>query len=132
MSHAHYSIVFRHDLRLMDVAWHRHFAAEDVGPYAQACKAEFTRQGFHPGYLLRMDMSQSAVQPQDAIAMFRTHFEGFPRARRIAAIGPLNYGVDLGQVGGGGEANIHGGALVELRGRGQSSRRPDKPLPARD
>ena len=53
-------------------------------------------------------------------------------ARRIAAIGPLNYGVDLGQVGGGGEANIHGGALVELRGRGQSSRRPDKPLPARD
>ena len=71
MSHAHYSIVFRHDLRLMDVAWHRHFAAEDVGPYAQACKAEFTRQGFHPGYLLRMDMSQSAVQPQDAIAILR-------------------------------------------------------------
>lgn len=86
MSHAHYSIVFRHDLRLMDVAWHRHFAAEDVGPYAQACKAEFTRQGFRPGYLLRMDMSQSAVQPQDAIAMFRTHFEGFPRARRIAVV----------------------------------------------
>ncbi|MEA3542322.1 MAG: STAS/SEC14 domain-containing protein [Pseudomonadota bacterium] len=86
MSHVHYSIVFRHDLRLMDVAWHRHFAAGDVGPYARECKVEFARQGFRPGYLLRMDMSQSAVQPQDAIAMFRTHFDGFPRARRIAVV----------------------------------------------
>ena len=50
-------------------------------------------------------------------------FEGPARARRIAAIGSLDHGVDLGQVGGGGVAEIHGGALVELRGRGQSSRR---------
>jgi hypothetical protein len=86
MLNAHYSINFRHDIGLMDVAWHRYFSAEDVGPYADACKARFAAEGFRPGYLLRMDMSESAVQPQDALAMFRTHFDGFPRARRIAVV----------------------------------------------
>ncbi|NWK95207.1 hypothetical protein DM806_05915 [Sphingobium lactosutens] len=86
MPNAHYTINFRHDIGLMDVAWHRFFAADDVGPYADECKARFVAEAFQPGYLLRMDMSDSAVQPQDAVAMFRTHFDGFPRARRIAVV----------------------------------------------
>lgn len=86
MPNAYYSIHFDHDFGLMDVAWHRYFSAQDVGPYADACKARFGAEGFQPGYLLRMDMSDSAVQPQDALAMFRTHFDGFPRARRIAVV----------------------------------------------
>lgn len=86
MSEPHYSIHFDHGIGLMDVAWHRFFAADDVGPYADECKARFLAEGFQPGYLLRMDMSASAVQPQDAVAMFRTHFDGFPRARRIAVV----------------------------------------------
>ena len=31
-------------------------------------------------------MSRSAIQPQNALAMFRTHFAGFPQARRIAIV----------------------------------------------
>ncbi|MFZ2998272.1 STAS/SEC14 domain-containing protein [Sphingobium sp.] len=88
MSRAHYSITFRSDIALMDVAWRRYFAPTDVADYAADCFAEFARAGFRPGYLLRMDMSQSAVQPQDALAMFRTHFSGFPVARRIAVVTP--------------------------------------------
>jgi hypothetical protein len=53
-------------------------------------KARFTAEGFRPGYLLRMDMSGSAVQPQEALAAFREHLgEGlFPRASRIAIVTP--------------------------------------------
>ncbi len=86
MTDPHYSIVFRHDIKLMDVVWNRFFAAEDVAPYAAECWRRFEAEGFRPGYLLRMDMRASAVQPQDALAMFRTHFDGFPRARRIAVV----------------------------------------------
>lgn len=86
MTDPHYSIVFRHDINLMDVVWNRFFAAEDVAPYAAECWRRFEAEGFRPGYLLRMDMRASAVQPQDALAMFRTHFDGFPRARRIAVV----------------------------------------------
>lgn len=86
MPDRHYDIAFRSDLRLMDVAWHRYFTVHDVEAYARACWSEFDRHGFYPGYLLRMDMSRSAIQPQDALAMFRTHFAGFPQARRIAIV----------------------------------------------
>jgi|TARA_B100000749_G_C18375487_1_gene443583 hypothetical protein len=86
MPYCHYALTFRPDLRLMDVAWHRHFTVNDVAAYARACWTEFDRHGFYPGYLLRMDMSRSAIQPQNALAMFRTQFAGFPQARRIAIV----------------------------------------------
>ena len=86
MSRAHYSITFRSDIALMDVVWHRYFTASDVADYAADCFTGFARAGFRPGYLLRMDLRDSAVQPQDALAMFRTHFSGFPVARRIAVV----------------------------------------------
>lgn len=86
MSHDHYSIDFRSDIALMDVVWHRFFAAMDVADYAVACRRGFEQAGFRPGYVLRMDIRGSAVQPQDALAMFRTHFAGFPAARRIAVV----------------------------------------------
>ncbi len=86
MTEPHYSVTFRHDIKLMDVMWNRFFAPEDVEPYAAECWRRFEQEGFRPGYLLRMDMRASAVQPQDALAMFRTHFDGFPRARRIAVV----------------------------------------------
>lgn len=86
MSAPHYRIAFRRDICLMDVVWHRFFTGAEVGPYAAECWRRFDAEGFRPGYLLRMDMRDSAVQPQEAVAMFRSHFDGFPRARRIAVV----------------------------------------------
>lgn len=83
-----YDIFFRHDINLLDIAWHGQFDGEGVAAYARDVKARFVQEGFSPGYLLRMDMSDSAVQPQEALAAFRDHLgEGlFPRASRIAIV----------------------------------------------
>lgn len=85
-----YDIHFRHDLNLLDIAWHGLFSAEQVLDYARDVKMRFAQEGFAPGYLLRMDMSGSAVQPQDALAAFRDHLGRgkFPRASRIAIVTP--------------------------------------------
>jgi hypothetical protein len=85
-----YDILFRHDINLLDIAWHGLFTGEEVAAYAREVKARFVAEGFSPGYLLRMDMSRSAVQPQEALAAFREYLgEGnFPRASRIAIVTP--------------------------------------------
>lgn len=85
-----YDINFRHDINLLDIAWHGQFTGEGVAAYAREVKARFVAEGFAPGYLLRMDMSGSAVQPQEAVAAFREHLgDGlFPRASRIAIVTP--------------------------------------------
>ena len=83
-----YRIQFRHDLNLLDIAWHGLFSHEAVISYARDVKARFVEEGFRPGYRLRMDMSESAVQPQDALLAFRENLgDGlFPRASRIAIV----------------------------------------------
>lgn len=85
-----YEINFRTDINLLDIAWHGLFDGETVAAYARDVKSRFVREGFSPGYRLRMDMSGSAVQPQEAVAAFRDHLgEGqFPRASRIAIVTP--------------------------------------------
>ncbi|WHO37825.1 STAS/SEC14 domain-containing protein [Sphingobium sp. AP49] len=81
-----YRIDFRHDLNLLDISWSQLFTAEAVARYGEECKARFRAEGFAPGYLLRMDMRASAVQPQEAVQAFRTHLGDFPKARRIAIV----------------------------------------------
>lgn len=83
-----YDIQFRHDINLLDIAWRGLFDGKSVSAYAHEVKARFAAEGFRSGYLLRMDMSGSAVQPQDALAAFREHLgQGkFPRASRIAIV----------------------------------------------
>lgn len=81
-----YQIDFRHELNLLDIAWSTLFTAEQVAAYGRECKARFVSEGFAPGYLLRMDMRKSAVQPQEAVQAFRTHLGDFPKARRIAIV----------------------------------------------
>jgi hypothetical protein len=85
-----YDIRFRHDLNLLDIAWHGLFDGASVAAYARECRSRFAAEGFRPGYLLRMDMSGSAVQPQEALAAFREHLgDGmFPRASKIAIVTP--------------------------------------------
>lgn len=85
-----YEIRFRHDLNLLDIAWHGQFTGAAVAAYASDVKTRFVLEGFAPGYLLRMDMSASAVQPQEAVAAFREHLgDGkFPPASRIAIVTP--------------------------------------------
>ena len=81
-----YRIDFRHDLNLLDISWGKLFTAEEVAAYARECKDRFRTEGFRPGYLLRMDMCESAVQPQEAVMSFREHLGDFPKARRIAIV----------------------------------------------
>jgi hypothetical protein len=84
-----YTITYRPELKLLDIAWHGVFRPEAVADYAQAVWDRFRQEGLTPGdYKLRMDMSESAVQTQEALGVFREVFKGFPRASRIAIITP--------------------------------------------
>lgn len=83
-----YDVQFRPDLNLLDIAWSAQFAADDVASYAHALKARFVAEGFRSGYRLRMDMSDSAVQPQIALPAIKAHLGDFPKASRIAVVTP--------------------------------------------
>lgn len=71
---------------LLDIRWTGMFSDAGIREYAAILKREFVQQGFRTGYLLRMDMSDSAVQPQTVLATFREVFADFPKASRIAVI----------------------------------------------
>lgn len=81
-----YSIAFQHDLNLLDIAWSASFTDEAIAHYARHLKRQFIEEGFKPGYLLRMDMTASAVQPQAAVESFGRNLSDFPKARRIAVV----------------------------------------------
>jgi hypothetical protein len=83
-----YKIEFREDLNLLDIAWTASFTPEAVIAYASELKAHFAREGFQPGYKLRIDMRLSAVQPQQALPAFAQAFADFPKASRIAIVTP--------------------------------------------
>jgi len=83
-----YIIDFRHSLNLLDIRWTGTFTDEIIADYARLLKRQFREEGFRPGYLLRMDMTHSAVQTQDAVASFGRHLGDFPKARRIAIVTP--------------------------------------------
>lgn len=81
-----YTIRFQPDHSLLDIAWHSMFLADQVPEYAQQCLKQFLAEGLKPGYLLRMDMRESAVQPRDTLASFADSFRDFPKASRIAVV----------------------------------------------
>jgi len=83
-----YHIDFRHDLNLLDIKWSGTFTDEGIAEYARILKQQFVDEGFQPGYLLRMDMSDSAVQTQEAVESFGRNLGDFPRASRIAIVTP--------------------------------------------
>lgn len=83
-----YVIDFRQDMNLLDISWTGIFTDEGLADYARDLKRQFVEQGFQPGYLLRMDLTDSAVQTQEAVASFRSNLGDFPKARRIAIVTP--------------------------------------------
>lgn len=85
-----YSIRFSHDLNLLDIRWHRLFDEDSAAVYATDVRHAFVRSGFRAGYRLRMDMSESSVQPQRAIAIIHERLAGFPAAERIAIVATSN------------------------------------------
>lgn len=83
-----YEYSFRHDLNLLDIAWKGAFTPDIVRRYAHELIRRFWDEGFMPGYLLRIDMSESAAQPREALPTFAQELGDFPKASRIAIITP--------------------------------------------
>jgi hypothetical protein len=81
-----YTVDFRHDLNLLDVAWTGLMTEAVAHAYVEDLIGRFVREGFRTGYRLRMDFSRVAVQPQDAVLTINRRFQGFPRASRIAIV----------------------------------------------
>ena len=81
-----YSIVFRHDLNLIDIRWSGLFDQPSVDAYADELVRRFREEGFAPGYRLRMDMSATSVQPVDAAQAINRRLGAFHRASRIAIV----------------------------------------------
>ncbi|WP_242122748.1 STAS/SEC14 domain-containing protein [Sphingobium sp. Sx8-8] len=83
-----YLIDFRHELNLLDIKWTGTFTDRAIADYARLLKRRFLEEAFQPGYLLRMDMSDSAVQTREALDSFARNLGDFPKARRIAIVTP--------------------------------------------
>jgi predicted acyl esterase len=83
-----YDVEFRREISLLDIKWSGLFTPDTVASYAAFLREQFDRHRFAPGYRLRIDMSSSTVQTQNALRAFREHFANFPRASRIAIIAP--------------------------------------------
>ena len=81
-----YTVDFRHDLNLLDVAWTGLMTEAAAHAYLEELTGRFVREGFRTGYRLRMDFSRVAVQPQAAVLTINNRFRGFPRASRIAIV----------------------------------------------
>ncbi len=81
-----YSIVFRHDLNLVDIRWTGLFDQPSVDTYADELIRRFREEGFRTGYRLRMDMSGTSVQPVDAAQAINRRLGAFHRASRIAIV----------------------------------------------
>lgn len=81
-----YSIVFRHDLNLVDIEWTGLFDQPSVDAYADELIRRFREEGFRTGYRLRMDMSGTSVQPVDAAQAINRRLGAFHRASRIAIV----------------------------------------------
>ncbi|WP_293872928.1 MULTISPECIES: STAS/SEC14 domain-containing protein [unclassified Sphingomonas] len=81
-----YSIVFRHDLNLVDIKWTGLFDQPSVDAYADELIRRFREEGFRTGYRLRMDMSGTSVQPVDAAQAINRRLGAFHRASRIAIV----------------------------------------------
>ncbi|GAA0672421.1 hypothetical protein FHT00_001728 [Sphingomonas insulae] len=81
-----YSIVFRHDLNLIDIRWSGLFDRATVDAYANELIRRFHDEGFRPGYRLRMDMTGTSVQPVDAAQAINRRLGAFHRASRIAIV----------------------------------------------
>ena len=81
-----YTVDFRHDLNLLDVAWTGLMTEAAAHAYVEELTGRFVREGFRTGYRLRMDFSRVAVQPQEAVLTINSRFRSFPRASRIAIV----------------------------------------------
>lgn len=81
-----YKIRFQIEHSLLDIAWHSIFLSAQVPGYAEQCLKQFRAEGLKPGYLLRMDMRESAVQPRETLESFARSFRDFPKASRIAVV----------------------------------------------
>lgn len=81
-----YSIVFRHDLNLVDIRWTGLFDQPSVDAYADELIRRFREEGFRTGYRLRMDMSGTSVQPVDAAQAINRRLGAFHRASLIAIV----------------------------------------------
>jgi hypothetical protein len=73
-----YTIIFRHDLNLLDIQWSTIFSPDAVSAYARDVAMQFGHNGFRPGYRLRMDMTDSGLQPREALARFANSFAASP------------------------------------------------------
>jgi hypothetical protein len=81
-----YSASFRHAEKFLDIRWFGSFGPDEVARYAIELKQQFVREGFRPGYNLRIDMRACETQTGDALQAFRHYFASFPKARRIAIL----------------------------------------------
>ncbi|WP_210359379.1 MULTISPECIES: STAS/SEC14 domain-containing protein [Sphingomonas] len=81
-----YAIDLHPERNFVDIRWTGLFTADAVAGYANELERRFVAGGFRPGYLLRMDMSATTVQPREAVDAIHARLGDFPRARRIAVV----------------------------------------------
>lgn len=81
-----YSIVFRPELNLLDIAWTGLMTETMARAYVEEGQARFRRSGFRAGYRFRLDLSQVHVPPPASVELILAGLSDVPRAGRIAVV----------------------------------------------
>jgi hypothetical protein len=81
-----YSIAFRHDLNLLDVAWTGLMTEAAARAYVEEGRARFRQSGFKAGYRFRLDLTPVHVHPPASVERIMTGLSDIPRASRIAVV----------------------------------------------
>jgi len=81
-----YSIAFRHDLNLLDVAWTGLMTEAAACAYVEEGRARFRQSGFKAGYRFRLDLTPVHVHPPASVERIMTGLSDIPRASRIAVV----------------------------------------------
>jgi len=81
-----YSIAFRPELNLLDIAWTGLMTEAAARAYVEEGRARFRQSGFTAGYRFRLDLSPVHVQPPASVEPIMTGLSDIPRASRIAVV----------------------------------------------
>lgn len=81
-----YTIQYRRDINLLDIAWSGLFTPDDMAKYAEDCRACWTREHLEDGYRLRIILSDGKPLPKETLPVLADAFTDFPVSSRTAMV----------------------------------------------
>jgi hypothetical protein len=81
-----YQITFTPSQQLISVKLGGLFGTVEIGHYIKDLRHEFLQHRYKAGYLMLIDTTDCAIQPQEVLGALQEHMATFPKAGRIAVV----------------------------------------------